>query len=158
MARKQRSSNIFRTSSPGETKKLAACFARAVKGGEIICLYGQIGSGKTVFVQGFAKALGTLGVPSSASFALMKKYIGLFKVFHFDLFRLNSRDIDNLGLDECLAEQNAVVVIEWAEAAEKFLPRDRLEFHFKLLEGDNREIRAAGSGSMSSALLKNAKR
>lgn len=149
--------SVFATSSPEETGMLAECFASVLKGGEIICLYGPIGSGKTVFVQGLAKALGCPERPVSASFGLMRRYKGSFNFFHFDLFRLDSCDMDNLGLDECLADEKAAVIIEWAEAARGFLPEDRLELYFSLEGGDKRKIIAETSGKSSLVLLEKAR-
>ncbi len=146
----------FFTRSLIETQKLAGIFASELKGGETFCLCGPIGSGKTAFTQGIAKELGIPEVPASASFALMRSYTGRLKLFHFDLFRLDSSDMRNLGIEECLADEKAVVVAEWADPAVEYLPIDRVHISFELAGGDGRKIKALGCGLSSSVLIKKA--
>jgi len=142
------------TSSREETLSLAARFARVLKGGEIIFLRGPIGAGKTVFVKGIAAALGLKSSPTSASFSLMKKYQNKqHRLFHIDLFRLSAGEVFNLGFEEMLEDEQAVILAEWPDPIANLLPQDRLEMDFILQEGDQREIKLASFGRVSDALL-----
>lgn len=136
-----------------ETLSLAGRFAQALKGGEIIFLRGPIGAGKTVFVKGLAAALGLKSSPVSASFSLMKEYKNKnAKLFHIDLFRLSEGEVFNLGFEEMLEDEKAVILAEWPDPIAHMLPADRLEMDFVLKEGDEREIRLAYFGRTSRAL------
>ncbi len=142
------------THSREETLALAADFARALKGGEIIFLRGPIGAGKTVFVKGVAAALGLKSSPTSASFSLMKEYKNkMRRMFHIDLFRLEEGEVFNLGFEEMLEDDRAIILAEWPDPIRRLLPADRLEMDFILKEGDERVIRLASFGRVSGALL-----
>lgn len=142
------------TFSREETLALAADFARALKGGEIIFLRGPIGAGKTVFVKGVAAALGLKSSPTSASFSLMKEYKNKTRrMFHIDLFRLEEGEVFNLGFEEMLEDDSAIILAEWPDPIRHLLPADRLEMDFILKEGDERVIRLASFGRVSHALL-----
>ncbi|MDO5764236.1 MAG: tRNA (adenosine(37)-N6)-threonylcarbamoyltransferase complex ATPase subunit type 1 TsaE [Elusimicrobiales bacterium] len=142
------------TSSREQTLALAADFARALKGGEIVFLRGPIGAGKTVFVKGVAAAMGLKSSPTSASFSLMKEYKNKTRrLFHIDLFRLEEGEVFNLGFEEMLEDEAAVILAEWPDPIRHMLPADRLEMDFILKEGDERVIRLASFGRVSHALL-----
>ena len=98
----------------------------------IICLMGDLGSGKTVFTKGFANALGIDENITSPTFNIIKEYTGgEANLYHMDLYRLNG-DIKNLGLDEYF-ENDGVVIIEWADMIEEYLPEERLDIKFKVI-------------------------
>jgi tRNA threonylcarbamoyladenosine biosynthesis protein TsaE len=133
---------------------LATRFAHVLKGGEIIFLRGPIGAGKTVFVKGIAAAWGLKSSPTSASFSLMKKYGNrLHRLFHIDLFRLAENEVFNLGFEEMLEDEQAVILAEWPDPLARMLPSDRLEMNFILKNGDKREIELSSFGRVSDALL-----
>ena len=137
-----------------ETLELARRFARMLKGGEIIFLSGPIGAGKTVFVKGVASALGLKSSPTSASFSLMKKYTNKkHHLFHIDLFRLEEGEVFNLGFEEMLEDEKAVILAEWPDPIRQMMPSDRLEMDFILKEGDERVITLKSFGRVSDALL-----
>lgn len=105
----------------------------------VICLIGDLGSGKTVFTKGFAQALGIEENITSPTFNIIKEYnSGELSLFHMDLYRLEG-DIRNLGIDEYY-EKGGVVIIEWADMIEDDLPDERLEIHFKLVDEDTRVL------------------
>ncbi len=137
-----------------ETLALAGRFAHALKGGEIVFLRGPIGAGKTVFVKGVAAALGLKSSPTSASFSLMKEYKNKRnRLFHIDLFRLEEGEVFNLGFEEMLEDERAVILAEWPDPIRHMLPADRLEMDFILQEGDARVIQLHSFGRVSDALL-----
>lgn len=144
---------ILHTSSPAQTQQLAQVFASLLKGGEIAFLRGPIGAGKTVFVKGVAAALGMKSSPTSASFSLMKRYHkGKNTLYHIDLFRLSEGEVFNLGFEEMLEDEKAVILAEWPDPLAHMMPKDRLEMDFILQEGDERLIKLQAFGSVSQAL------
>ena len=149
--------NIFESSSPAETARLARCLAKAGVRGAIIFLSGPIGSGKTVFVQGLARALGLSDIPASASFAIARSYRGAgASLYHFDLFRLKEEEMRECGYEEALQDGDGVIAVEWPAPALEYFPQDRLELEFKLLPGGGRSIKARSAGPKSSQLLEKA--
>ena len=105
----------------------------------IICLMGDLGSGKTVFTKGFANALGIDENITSPTFNIIKEYTGgEANLYHMDLYRLNG-DIKNLGLDEYF-EKDGVVIIEWADMIEKKIPEERLDIKIKIIDEHTRVL------------------
>ena len=95
----------------------------------VICLIGDLGSGKTIFTKGFAEALGIEENITSPTFNIIKEYnTEEMNLYHMDLYRLEG-DIRNLGLEEYF-EKDGVVIIEWADMIEDYLPDERLEIKF----------------------------
>ncbi|MBO7605956.1 MAG: tRNA (adenosine(37)-N6)-threonylcarbamoyltransferase complex ATPase subunit type 1 TsaE, partial [Elusimicrobiaceae bacterium] len=100
------------------------------------------------------KNFGVNKTPVSASFSLLKKYKGKkFNLYHADLFRLEEGEMFNLGFEEMLEDQNAVLLVEWPEPARNFFPKNRLEINFVLLEGERREISLKAVGKKMENLL-----
>jgi len=135
----------FLSDSPRKTKKLGEILAQSLKGGILICLFGDLGGGKTTFAQGFAKGLGVKDKITSPSFVLMKKYSlkkGLLDSFyHFDCYRLkNPGEILALGWEEIIAEPKSVVLVEWAEKIKKYLPKERINIRFEFIDQSRRKI------------------
>lgn len=137
----------FKSSSPEDTARLAGLFARALKGGAALFLEGPIGSGKTFFVRALAAALGARDLPVSASFNLMRAYRGRLRLYHFDLFRANETDMENIGLDEYLGRPDGITAVEWPGAAgEIFAGAEPIRLVFGLAGGDRRIIKATAAG------------
>ena len=135
------------TNSPEETKKLAKEIASKLKGGETIGLIGELGAGKTVFVQGLAKGLGVKETVNSPTFVLMKVYkirdsrFAIRDLVHIDCYRLsNSQELLNIGVQEYFGRKDAVVVIEWAEKVKDLLPKNSMMIEFKEGENENQRI------------------
>lgn len=105
--------------------------------GMVICLNGELGSGKTVFVKGFAKALGIQETVTSPTFSLVKEYHdGELPLFHMDVYRMEDSK-ENFGLDDYL-NQDGVCIIEWPEMIEEQLPEERLDIKIKVIDDDVR--------------------
>lgn len=103
----------------------------------IICLIGDLGSGKTIFTKGFANSLGIEENITSPTFNIIKEYTGgETPLYHMDLYRLDG-DVRNLGLDEYFSK-DGVVIIEWADMIEDYLPEERLDIKFKVVDEDTR--------------------
>lgn len=126
------------THSTEETKKFAYEIAKKTKPGEVLALYGDLGSGKTTFTRYFVEALGLENRVQSPTFVIERKY---GNVNHVDLYRLTSeKEIEDLGLEELLSDKKAITVIEWPELAEKFLPKDVVKIHFEYVNENTRKI------------------
>jgi tRNA threonylcarbamoyladenosine biosynthesis protein TsaE len=106
----------FISHSPAETESLGEKFGRAAQSGFVLALSGELGAGKTQFVKGFARGLGISARVHSPTFTLVNEYGGgRLKLFHLDLYRLETRaQILSVGIEEFL-QPDGVTVIEWAE-------------------------------------------
>ncbi len=138
---------ILISNSPKETQKIAADLARKIiktKRGAIIALEGELGAGKTVFVKGFAKALGIKSKIKSPTFVLMKKYQvprGTLNLFHLDCYRIRDhKDLKIPELKEILETSHNIVLIEWAERIKKILPQKRIKIHIDHINKNTRKI------------------
>ena len=110
----------YLTKNYEETQKLGEEFSKHLKGGDVILLHGDLGGGKTTFVQGLAKGLGVKRRIISPTFIIMRSHKidkGEVKDFyHLDLYRIKSKDdVDGLGLDEIIGNKESIVAIEWPE-------------------------------------------
>ena len=114
--------------------------------GMVICLNGELGSGKTVFVKGFAKALEVKETITSPTFSLIKEYSdGEMPLYHMDLYRLENNKND-IGLLDYF-NIDGICLIEWAEMLEEDLPEDRLDITFKVIDEDTRILVFTPHGS-----------
>ena len=129
------------TSSPAETAALGERLARAAAAGEVWALVGDLGAGKTHFVQGVAAGLGAPAGVTSPTFTLVHEYTGgRLPLFHFDLYRLRSaEEALQLGWEEYL-DAGGLVVVEWADKFPALLPPAARWFHFEIVAGDARRI------------------
>ena len=105
----------------------------------VICLEGELGSGKTVFVKGFAKALGLEDNITSPTFTIIKEYPnGELPLYHMDVYRLDEVEED-IGIKDYY-KKGGVTIIEWADLIEKDLPEERLEITFKIIDENTRVL------------------
>lgn len=152
---KSKVTSTFKSGSPADTSRLAELLAGRLKGGEVLSLKGMIGAGKTFFVKGLARALGSADAPVSASFNLMRTYRGGLNIYHFDLFRVAEQEMENIGLEDYLGRSDGFTVIEWSESAGYLYRRsDFMEFDFELAGGDKRNIHVSASGTSAGRILK----
>ena len=124
------------TYSESETIELAQNIESEKFPNMVICLNGDLGSGKTVFTKGFASAM-AIDEITSPTFNIIKEYTGELPLYHMDVYRTNGK-IDNLGLEEYF-DKGGVTIIEWAEMIEDSLPEERLDITFKIT-GENTRI------------------
>jgi tRNA threonylcarbamoyladenosine biosynthesis protein TsaE len=138
MSTSLRSERVVVTTEPAATRALAERLAAASRPGDLLCLVGDLGAGKTQFAKGFAVGLGISDVVSSPTFVLMTEYEGRLPLFHLDLYRLDDAADAMAGglLDDRQAE--GVVLVEWAERLGPALPVARLEV---LIDGTGDEAR-----------------
>ena len=132
----------FITNSGEETKELGKHFAGKLKPGAFIAFYGDLGSGKTTFIQGLAKGLGIVRRIISPTFIIARHYAfdkGSF--YHVDLYRTESKhDLLGIGLDQIIEDKNNIVALEWAEKMGDMLPKHRFDISFEYLDDNKRKI------------------
>ncbi len=144
----------LQTSGPDDTRELAAVTANALRPGDVVSLTGELGAGKTCFVQGAASALGVPGRITSPTFTLVRSYRAdrgdPVEVVHVDVYRLDRlQDVIELG-EETVMGPTQITFIEWGDAVEPLLPADRLEVELLLGRGDlDRHLRIIGYGRWS---------
>ena len=103
----------------------------------IICLNGELGSGKTLFTKGFASALGIKENITSPTFNIIKEYDGELPLYHMDVYRLDGKT-DGIGIEEYFTK-GGVVIIEWASTIKDILPEERLDIRIKVA-GENSRV------------------
>lgn len=150
------------TYSPLQTQQLAKKLAIQLKGGEVLALVGDLGTGKTEFTKGVAKAFGVRQAITSPTFVLMKVYgtkkpaftakrttkqaasadeENIKHLVHIDCYRLHSaRELVDIGAAEYFGQKNTITIIEWADKIKKILPRQVVWVEFGLGEGENERI------------------
>ncbi|OGM99188.1 MAG: tRNA (adenosine(37)-N6)-threonylcarbamoyltransferase complex ATPase subunit type 1 TsaE [Candidatus Yanofskybacteria bacterium RIFCSPLOWO2_01_FULL_41_34] len=138
---------IFNSHSPKETQKIAADLAHKIiktKKGAVVALEGELGAGKTTFIQGFAKALGIKSKIKSPTFVLMKKYKvpgGTSNLYHLDCYRIGDhKDLKILELKEIFSESHDIILIEWAERAKEILPKKHVTIHIDHIDKKTRKL------------------
>jgi len=137
------------TNNSRETAKIAAALAKRMKGGEVLALIGNLGSGKTTFAQAFAKALGVKERVQSPTFIFMhehrlKRKNGPAYFVHADAYRGGAAELRGIGIEEYFGRPDAVVLIEWADRVKGLLPRKRVTVRLKHLGGDRRSLTLQG--------------
>jgi len=126
------------TQSTGETKKLAFELAKKIKKGDVIALYGDLGSGKTTFTRYCVEGLGLKNRVQSPTFVVARKY---GNVNHVDFYRLTSeQEAKDIGIEEMISEKDAITVIEWPEIIENLLPENTIKIYFEYIDENTRKI------------------
>jgi tRNA threonylcarbamoyladenosine biosynthesis protein TsaE len=127
------------SSSADETRRIGEALGGLLEVGDVVLLSGQLGAGKTVFVQGLATGLGYEGTVSSKSFVLLGEYAGKITLFHADLYRLDQPEqVEDLALDELIAD--GAVAVEWPERAGSLLPEEHLLVQFETDSAESRTL------------------
>ena len=134
----------LRSGSAETTRAVAAVVARHLAAGDLVALTGELGAGKTCFVQGAASELGVRDGVRSPSFMLRRDYEGRIGITHLDVYRLDTLDeVADLGHDDP-SQRERVTFVEWGDAIRPLLPGDHLEIEFHLPPPE--QLRAAGGG------------
>jgi tRNA threonylcarbamoyladenosine biosynthesis protein TsaE len=135
----------FTSNSPDDTRTIGYRLGKLLRPGNVVGLYGELGSGKTIFVKGIARAFGIQEREiMSASFTIIAEYNTVPKFNHIDLYRIEREsELEELGLWDHTGG-DTVSVIEWAEKVDHVLPEDTVRVRFKSLGNDTREIIVEG--------------
>jgi tRNA threonylcarbamoyladenosine biosynthesis protein TsaE len=144
----------FFSRSPEQTRRIGMRLGRALQAGDVICLQGDLGAGKTTFVQGVAQGWGSLDAVSSPTFILVNIYRrgDEARLFHMDAYRLDSTpEAEELDLDTMLAE--GPLLLEWPERIDGLVPGERLWIQLEHIAEEEREMKFKASGKRYDDLL-----
>ena len=110
----------------------------------VICLDGELGSGKTVFAKAFAQAMEITENITSPTYTIIKEYMGDMPLYHMDVYRLDG-NTDGIGIEEYF-NKDGIVIIEWASTIKDILPEERLDIKIKVIDEETRSIRLIPHG------------
>jgi tRNA threonylcarbamoyladenosine biosynthesis protein TsaE len=141
---------ILISKSEDETIKLGTEFAKKLTPGNLVAMYGDLGSGKTHFIKGICKAFDVKEVVNSPTFTIVNEYHGTvpgstepLSIFHIDLYRLkNMEEIFGIGFDEYL-ESGGICLVEWADKLDGIIPDERFDVRLSVVDATTREITMA---------------
>ena len=145
----------FNTESVEETSRIGEQMGRLLSKGNIVCLSGDLGAGKTAFAQGIAKGMGVKDYVTSPTYTIINEYEGRLPLYHFDVYRLNDvSEMYELGYEEYFFG-DGVVVLEWADVVRDIVPGERLWITILNTKGDNsREIIMEPTGEVYDKIVK----
>lgn len=147
------------THSPEETAHLAGTIGKIIREGTVICLDGELGVGKTLFVRALARTLGVESDVTSPTFNLMNIYEAACPIVHFDLYRITSEEeLEDIGFYEYAEATEGIVLIEWAEKFPDAMPADHLSVRIEALNDEERQFTFVAKGKKSRVLLEELKR
>jgi tRNA threonylcarbamoyladenosine biosynthesis protein TsaE len=143
----------FISQSSEQTHLAGEHLGAACRGGEVLCLSGVLGSGKTAFAQGIGRGLGVTLPVTSPSFTVLREYTGRLNLFHFDFYRFEQQiRAADVEFEEYLRD-DAVCVIEWAEYAQELLPENHLLVRMLMVSESKRAIQFIPRGPQYEALV-----
>jgi len=135
------------TSSAEQTQSYGHTLASRLLPGDVICLWGNLGSGKTTLTQGICRGLQSKEIAVSPSYGLIHEYQGICDIYHLDLYRLdNSAQAEEIGITEYLYGRG-ISILEWPERIRDILPESRLDIHLTRLDQQTRKIEIKTSGN-----------
>jgi tRNA threonylcarbamoyladenosine biosynthesis protein TsaE len=144
----------FFSRSPEQTRRVGSRLGGALQAGDVICLQGDLGAGKTTFVQGIAQGWGSVDSVSSPTFILVNMYrrADRSQLFHMDAYRLESTpEAEELDLDSMLAQ--GALLIEWPERMNGLIPNERLWVNLEHIDEEEREMKFKATGKRYDELL-----
>ena len=134
------------TETAEDTRKVAQALAELLVPGDVVSLTGDLGAGKTTFVQGAARGLGVTDQVTSPTFVLVREYRGDVPVYHLDVYRLDRlQEVIDLGFEDLL-DPAGVVFVEWGDAIGPLLPDEHLRVELRAGDGDARRLSLSGRG------------
>jgi len=147
-------SSTLTTRAASETRQLGRSLAALVQPGDILCLRGELGAGKTTFIQGLAEGLDAPEPATSPSFTFLHEHRGRLLFRHLDLYRVRG-DLTEIGLDDIIGDE-AVVAVEWSERLPARFCRDALEIEIEMAleEEDTRQITLRAQGPRGARMLR----
>lgn len=152
----------FLSRSPDQTRRLGARLGALLQGGDVVCLEGPLGSGKTCLAQGIGRGWGVSQTLISPTYVLVREYTRPaepVRLYHVDLYRVSGVDEAlGLGMDEFVGDARAVCVIEWAERARTVMPPERLWVRLKFSDWTRRALCFEAQGERHTALLREFRR
>ncbi len=133
------------SSSSSKTREIGKKIAKKIvknRNSIVIALFGNLGSGKTTFVKGFAKGMKIEEEITSPTFVIYKKYGGIKgkTLYHFDAYRITERELLSLGFKNIIDNRDNIIIIEWSENIKEVLPEERIDIEFKFLSEKERRL------------------
>ncbi len=136
----------YQSNSAEKTFEFGRKLASLMQPGDVIALSGELGAGKTVFTKGLACGLGVNEKITSPTFTIIKEYDGKLPLYHFDVYRIESKDLDDLGYESYFYSKG-ISVVEWSEKITDKLPKDHLLVHIYYGQEENeRKLEFKGYG------------
>ena len=150
---------IVRTKDAKQTRDLGQRLGRALKGSDIVCLYGNLGSGKTTLTQGIARGAGYRGRVMSPTFGLARVYKGKkWLIYHLDLYRVAASETGDIGIEDYVCDPHGICIVEWPQAGVVYYPGDRIEVRLSHGRGGlSRRLVFSARGPRSRGILKQMK-
>lgn len=134
----------FNVESELQTQKFAEAFARYLNPGDVVCLSGDLGAGKTFFSQALCKELGVDDYVTSPTFNIMNQYEGRLPIYHFDVYRISDEDeMYEIGFDDFLYGKG-ICLVEWASLVENLIPKDAIWIDIKIMGETSRVFTVSG--------------
>jgi tRNA threonylcarbamoyladenosine biosynthesis protein TsaE len=152
VARAERAAIDLISHSSLHTERLGERLGERLRAGDVVAVWGDLGSGKTVLAKGIARGLGSSDPVTSPTFLLAHEYGGRIPMFHLDFYRLRPDQVDAMGWDEYL-DLGGVVVVEWPDRAAAALPPDRLDIRLDEIADTKRRIVLEAHGPRARELL-----
>ncbi|MCX5795470.1 MAG: tRNA (adenosine(37)-N6)-threonylcarbamoyltransferase complex ATPase subunit type 1 TsaE [Elusimicrobia bacterium] len=145
---------VVTSRSEEQTLSLGRRLGRLLKGFDVVCLDGDLGSGKTTFTRGLAQGAGSRSRVASPTFALARIYRSpRWLIYHVDLYRVGPEETRDIGLEEFTSDPRGICVVEWPRAGEAYYPKDRLEVRLSHLRR-GRRLRFVGKGPRSRRIIR----
>lgn len=142
----------FNSRSPENTEKLGTEIGQLVAGGMIVCLSGDLGTGKTTLTKAIAKALGVEEYVTSPSYTIINEYEGKYPVYHFDVYRINEvEELYEIGYEEYFFGRG-VTIIEWASMIMELIPEEAIKIEIEQLDDMERQFSITGPDDFIKAL------
>ncbi len=150
---KEKTKKSIITTSPSETGKIGKMFGKkalSTVGPVFFSLYGNLGSGKTTFLKGFAKGVGVKEEVTSPTFLIYKKYEAEEgkNFYHFDAYRIEGKDLSPLGFEGIIKEKKNIIATEWSENIEEKIPKEAVKISFSFLDPKKRRLIVEGNGGI----------
>ncbi|MBI4677375.1 MAG: tRNA (adenosine(37)-N6)-threonylcarbamoyltransferase complex ATPase subunit type 1 TsaE [Elusimicrobia bacterium] len=131
---------VLRLGSKGaeQTRAIGRRLGRSLRGGDVVLLVGDLGSGKTTFTQGIARGAGFGGRVASPTFVLVRVYRApVWTLYHIDFYRVAEDQTRDIGIEDYVGDPNGICVVEWPAAGKGYLPNARLEVRFSYGRAEN---------------------
>ncbi len=145
---------VVTTKSEAQTLSWGRRLGRLLKGWDVVCLHGELGSGKTTLTRGLARGAGSRSRVASPTFSLARVYRGpRWIIYHLDLYRVAANQTRDIGLEEFVSDPRGICIVEWPQAGTAYYPKDRLEVHLSHVAG-GRKLRFAAKGPRSREILR----
>ncbi len=140
--------------SLSDTEKFGEILSDIIGPGTLICLNGDLGAGKTTLTQIIGKNLNVKEYINSPSYSLMNTYNGVYKIHHYDLYKLEGiDDALDIGIEDYIYSDDDIIIIEWANKIQEILPKNRIEINIKIIN-NSRIVKVKGNGKFYSHLIK----